>query len=49
MSAHPSRTAPDAARATAAALARLIDWYEALTLETLARLAEFYAHDAQFA
>ena len=33
---------------TQAALDRLVAWYETLTPETLARVAEFYAHDAQF-
>lgn len=33
---------------TRAALDRLVEWYETLTPETLARIAEFYAHDAQF-
>lgn len=36
------------AHSTATALARLIDWYETLAPESLARIAEFYAHDAQF-
>ena len=36
------------AHCTSTALARLIDWYETLTPGSLARIAEFYAHDAQF-
>jgi len=32
----------------AGALARLIDWYETLTPESLAGIAELYAHDAEF-
>lgn len=35
-------------QAATGALARLIVWYETLTPESLARIAEFYAHDAQF-
>jgi steroid delta-isomerase len=33
---------------TAAALDRVIAWYETLTPETLERLTELYAHDARF-
>jgi len=36
------------AQGAAGALARLVAWYETLTPESLARIAEFYAHDAQF-
>jgi steroid Delta-isomerase len=45
---HPARAASGGMRTTSTALGSLIDWYETLTPETLARDAEFYARDAQF-